>query len=61
MGDQDKNFRHNIKQTSDEEKEKYQLEDCNWSNTKFSKLKSRRRIMADGKEGRAQVPRHLFS
>ena len=29
MGDQDKNFRHNIKQTSDEEKEKYQLEDCN--------------------------------
>ena len=38
--DQDKNSPYNIKQKSDEEKEKYQLGDCNWSNTKFSKLKS---------------------
>ena len=29
MSDQDKNFPYNIKQISDEEKEKYQLGDCN--------------------------------
>ena len=33
-------FWNNIKQTSDENKEKYQLGDISWSNTKFSKITS---------------------
>ena len=33
-------YKYNIKQTSDENKEKYQLGDISWFNTKFSKLTS---------------------
>ena len=45
MSDQDwitpyTEFWNNIKQTSDENKEKYQLGDISWSNTKFSKITS---------------------
>ena len=40
MSDQDRISPYNIKQTSDENKEKYQLGIISWSNTKFSKLTS---------------------
>ena len=33
-------YKYNIKQTSDENKEKYQLGDISWFNTKLSKLTS---------------------
>ena len=40
MSDQDRISPYNIKQTSDENKEKYQLGFISWSNTKFFKLAS---------------------
>ena len=40
MSDQDRISPYNIKQTSDENKEKYQLRVISWFNTKFFKLTS---------------------
>ena len=40
VSDQDRISPYNIKQTSDENKEKYQLEVISWFNTKFFKLTS---------------------
>ena len=40
MSDQDRISPYNIKQTSNENKEKYQLGFISWSNTKFFKLAS---------------------
>ena len=40
MSDQDRISPYNIKQTSKENKEKYQLGFISWSNTKFFKLAS---------------------
>ena len=42
MSDQDRISPYNIKQTSDENKEKYQLEVISWFNTKFFKLTSQK-------------------
>ena len=46
MSDWDKISPYNIKQTSDESKEKCQLGVFSWSSTKFSKIKSYKNFKA---------------